>query len=66
MLIITRRVGEAVNIGNDVVVRLLGMHGSQAKIGIEAPRDVPVHREEIFEELKRQRLEAAAHEAAAH
>jgi carbon storage regulator len=52
MLIITRRVGEAAMIGNDVSVRVLGVKGNQVRIGIDAPRNVAVHREEIFERIK--------------
>ena len=49
MLILTRRVGETVMIGNDVTVTVLGVKGNQVRIGVNAPRDVAVHREEIFE-----------------
>ena len=52
MLILTRRVGEAVMIGNDVTVTVLGVKGNQVRIGINAPKDVAVHREEIFERIK--------------
>ena len=48
MLILTRRVGESVMIDKDVVVTVLGIRGNQIRIGIEAPKDVEVHREEIF------------------
>ena len=52
MLIVTRRIGERIMIGSDVVVTVLGMKGGQVRIGIEAPKSVPVHREEIFERIK--------------
>ncbi|NKF21527.1 carbon storage regulator CsrA [Solimonas marina] len=54
MLILTRRVGETVVIGDDVVVTVLGVKGNQVRIGVKAPRDVAVHREEIFERIKRE------------
>ena len=47
MLILTRRSGETLAIGNDITVTVLGINGNQVRIGIEAPRDVPVHREEV-------------------
>ncbi len=47
MLILTRRVGECIDIGEDIVVTVLGVKGNQVRIGIDAPRDVPVHREEV-------------------
>lgn len=54
MLILTRRVGETVVIGEDIVVTVLGVKGNQVRIGVKAPRDVAVHREEIFERIKRE------------
>ena len=54
MLILTRRVGETVMIGNEVTVTVLGVKGNQVRIGVNAPRDVAVHREEIFERIKRE------------
>jgi carbon storage regulator len=54
MLILTRRVGETVMIGNDVTVTVLGVKGNQVRVGVNAPRDVAVHREEIFERIKRE------------
>ena len=52
MLILTRRVGETVVIGNDVDVTVLGVKGNQVRIGVNAPREVAVHREEIYERIK--------------
>lgn len=52
MLILTRRIGEAIVIGEDVKLTVLGIGGSQARIGIEAPREVMVHREEIFQRIQ--------------
>ena len=51
MLILTRRVGETLMIGDAVTVTVLGVKGNQVRIGITAPRDVTVHREEIFQRL---------------
>ncbi len=52
MLILTRRVGETVVIGNDVDVTVLGVKGNQVRIGVKAPREVSVHREEIYKRIK--------------
>lgn len=51
MLILTRRVGEAIIIDDDVEVHILGVKGNQVRIGIEAPSDVSVHREEIYQRI---------------
>ena len=51
MLILTRRLGESVKIGTEVTVTVLGMKGSQVRLGFAAPRDVAVHREEIYERM---------------
>lgn len=52
MLILTRRVGETVMIGEEVAVTILGVKGNQVRVGINAPKNVAVHREEIFERIK--------------
>lgn len=54
MLILTRRINETLVIGEDVFLTVLGVKGNQVRIGIEAPQDIPVHREEIFVKLKAQ------------
>ena len=52
MLILTRRTGESVMIGDEVTVTILGIKGNQARIGITAPKDITVHREEIYEKIQ--------------
>jgi carbon storage regulator len=54
MLILTRRANETLNIGDDIQVTVLGVKGNQVRIGIDAPRDVPVHREEIYQRIKKE------------
>ncbi|WP_322521193.1 carbon storage regulator CsrA [Guyparkeria halophila] len=52
MLILTRRIGEVLRIGDDVAITVLGIKGNQVRIGIDAPKDVSVHREEIYQRIK--------------
>ena len=56
MLILTRRVGEAVVIGDEVTVTVLGVKGNQVRIGVNAPKSVSVHREEILERIRAEQL----------
>jgi len=60
MLILTRRVGETLMIGDEVTVTVLGVKGNQVRIGVNAPKDVAVHREEIYERIRREQDDAAA------
>ena len=57
MLILTRRIGEKLVIGDNVKVTVLGVKGNQIRIGIEAPHDVQVHREEIYERILKERAD---------
>jgi len=60
MLILTRKLGEAVNIGGEIKVVVLEIKGNSVRIGIEAPRQVAVHRSEVFEMIQEQNRQAAA------
>lgn len=61
MLILTRRVGEALRIDSEVAVTVLGIQGQQARIGIRAPSNVEVHREEIFQRIQAEHSAAGQH-----
>jgi len=52
VLILTRRIGETVNIGDDIRVTVLGVKGNQVRLGVDAPKHIPVHREEVYERIK--------------
>ncbi|WML91226.1 carbon storage regulator CsrA [Thiothrix lacustris] len=60
MLILTRRVGETLMIGDNISVTVLGVKGNQVRLGINAPKDVAVHREEIFERIRHEQIDVVA------
>jgi carbon storage regulator len=66
MLILTRKVGESIQIGDEVTVTVLGVKGNQVRIGVDAPKDVAVFREEIFQRIKRERESDPPAVAAGH
>ena len=59
MLVLTRKVGESITIGNDIVVTVLEIRGNQIRIGVEAPKQTPVNRTEIYESIVEQNVKAS-------
>ena len=55
MLILTRRIGETLMVGDDVTITVLGVKGNQVRIGVNAPKDVAVHREEIYKRIQKEK-----------
>ena len=55
MLILTRRIGETLMVGDEVTITVLGVKGNQVRIGVNAPKDVAVHREEIYQRIQREK-----------
>lgn len=60
MLILTRRSGEGIRIGDEIKVQILEIKGNQVRIGIEAPQDIQVHRDEVYERIKSENITAAS------
>ena len=59
MLILSRKVDEKIKIGNDITLTIIELKGDQVKVGVEAPKDVKVFRQEVFEEIQRENKDAA-------
>ena len=59
MLVLTRRLGESINIGDEIKITVVDIDGKQVKIGIEAPRDVSIFREEVYDRIKRENIRAS-------
>ena len=56
MLILTRRIRESINIADDIVVTVLGISGHQVRIGVKAPKDISIHRSEVYERIQKEKL----------
>lgn len=59
MLILTRKLGERINIGDDIIITLVEIKGNQVKLGIDAPKSIAIHRHEIYENIRRANLESS-------
>ena len=61
MLVLTRKLGESIRIGDEILVRVVDVQGGAVRIAIDAPREIPVHREEVWNQVQAENLRAAAH-----
>jgi carbon storage regulator len=59
MLVLTRKTGESIRIGNDIKLKIVSVEGDQVKVGIDAPKSVDIHRSEIYEAIQKQNSQAA-------
>lgn len=59
MLILTRKLGERINIGDEIIITLLEIKGNQVRLGIDAPKNIGIHRHEIYERIKKENLESS-------
>ncbi len=59
MLILTRRVGESLMVGDEIIVTVLGIKGNQVRLGVNAPKEVAVHREEIYQRIQREKSQSS-------
>ncbi len=60
MLVLTRRPGESIVVGHDIIITVIEIKGGQVRIGIDAPREVQVHREEVYEQVRQENIAAVA------